>query len=213
MVKLKAEKRDIFGKKLASARSEGKVPAVMYGPKEDNTSYLIDSKEFSKVLKEAGESTVVSLDTAEGIKDVLIYSVDFHPVKGDPVHVDFYAVDKTKKVTVNVPIEFEGIAPAIKELGGILVKVLYEIEVEALPADLPHDIKVDVSSLTGLDSQILIKDITAPKGVEFLSEPDEVVAAIDVAKEEAEESAEGPDMESIEVEQKGKKEEDSEGDN
>lgn len=210
MQKLKADKRETFGKKLKALRETGKMPAVLYGPKEENTSLLLDTKEFSKVLKAAGESTVVTIETPDGNKDVLIYSVDFHPVSGLPIHTDLYAVDKTKKVTVQVPIEFVGLAPAIKELGGILVKVLYEIEVEALPQDLPHDIQVDVSSLVALDSQILVKDIVAPKGVEFLLEPEEVIAAIDVAKEEVEEATDAPDLSAIEVEKKGKQEEEGE---
>lgn len=209
MLKLKAEKRDIFGKDLAEVRKGGKMPAVLYGPKESNMSLLVETKEFAKILKEAGESTVVTIETPDGNKDVLIYSVDFQPVSGEPIHADLYAVDKTKKVTVSVPIEFEGIAPAIKELGGILVKVMHEIEVEALPQDLPHDIVVDVSGLTTLESQVLIKDLVPPKGVEFLAEAEEVVASIDVAKEEVEESAEAPDLSAIEVEKKGKQDEET----
>ena len=160
------------------------------------------------MLKEAGESTVVVLSGIGNTKEALIHDVDVDPITGEPRHADFYIIEKGKAVVVRVPLEFEGSAPAIKELGGTLVKTLHEIEIEALPANLPHNIVVDISSLIDFDSQILAQDIKLPDGVTLVTALTEVVALASEAKEEEEETEETatPDLESIEVEKKGKEE-------
>lgn len=214
MLKLAAEKREVFGKALKTPRTEGKLPVAVYGRagkgKSESHSYFVDTKTFSKVLREAGESTIVTLESPEGEKDVLIKEVSFHPTTGTPIHADFYIVDKTKKIEVNVPLEFEGESPAIKEFAGIVVKVMHELPVEALPKDLPHDIKVDLTKLVALDSQILVSDLELPAGVEAKVDVTEVVAAMTVAVEEPEAPAEPIDLSAIEVEKKGKKDEEGE---
>jgi len=206
MLKLKADRREVFGKTLQSERRAGRLPVVVYGRQTESQALFVDQKNFAKVLQTAGESTIVSLALPAGEQDVLIKDVVFHPLSGEPIHADFYVVEKGKKLSVSVPLVFDGVAPAVKELGGILIKVLHEVEVEALPKDLPHDLPVDLNLLTDLDSQVLIKDLKLPAGVEVKANPEEVVASITVAKEEPELS-EPIDLESIEVEKKGKKEE------
>ncbi len=209
MQKIMAEKRSVFGKKLKSVRLAGQMPAVLYGPKQETTSLLLNTKEFKKLLATAGESSMVTIDAGEVKADVLIHDVMVHPVSGEPLHADLYAVDKTKTVKVNVPLRFEGVASAVKDLGGTLVKVLYELEVEVLPMNIPHDIEVDISKLVSLDSQILVSDLSVPKDVTVLSAPEEVVASIAVAKDEPIETA-PVDLSAIEVEKKGKKVEEGE---
>ena len=211
MLELKVEKREELGKASKELGKAGKMPAVFYGPKEETTPITVPAKSFLNVWKEAGESTVVQLSGLGDPKDVLIHDVDVDPVSGDPRHVDFYVMEKGKKVTVSIPLEFEGEAPAVKELGGMIVKVLHELEIEALPKDLPHEIKIDVSVLENFDSQIQVKDLVLPEGVEATAEPEEVVVLAAEAKEEEEEIPAEVDLESIEVEQKGKKEEGDEG--
>ena len=130
------------------------MPAVFYGPKEETTPVTISEKDFVKVWREAGESSVIELSGVGDAKEVLIHEVDVDPVSGTPRHADFYVIEKGKKVTVGIPLTFEGVAPAVKELGGILVKVMHEIEIEVMPKDLPHDIVVDISSPKHFDSQI-----------------------------------------------------------
>lgn len=206
MLKLDAKSRDSYGKDLERARKAGDLPAVFYGRKDEATAVFVNAKDFKRVLKEAGESSIISLKTPAGDKDVLIKEVAFHPTSGEPIHVDFYAIEQNKTLEVEVPLVFEGVSPAVKELGGTLVKVLHELPIEALPKNLPHDITVDISVLTDLDSQILVKDLKLPAGVELRIDADEVVAAITVAKEE-EVVAEPIDISAIEVEKKGKKEE------
>lgn len=209
MFTLEIEKRDTIGKANKRLKS-GDLPAVYYGHKTKSTPITLSRQAFKKVLRGAGESSVVILKDKEG-KDtqVLIYGVDYDPVKSEPRHVDFYVVEKGEKVTVSVPVHFEGIPPAVKNLGGILVKVMHEIEIEAEPIDLPHSIIVDVNTLEAFDSKILIKDISFPKGVVSTEDEDEVVASISEPKEEKEETI-PVDLSAIEVEKKGKKEEEGE---
>lgn len=165
--------------------------------------------DFIKVWKEAGETSVVTLKGEEGEHEALIHDIDFDPVTETPRHADFYVFEKGHKLEVDVPIEFEGVSPAVKDLGGILIKVLYEIKVEAMPKDLPREIKVDISSLVNFESQILASDLKLPAGVELKESPEEVVALVSEPKEEKEEVP--VDLSAIEVEKKGKKEEEGEG--
>lgn len=204
--KLKAQKRDVFGKNLKKVRESGMVPVVVYGAKQAATPLLVEVKEFAKVLNQAGESSIVSLEMDGASQDVLIHEVQNHPIKGQPIHADFYVVEQDKKIEVDVPLVFEGVSPAVKELGGNLVKVLHELSIEALPKDLPHDIKVDISALSDLDSQILVKDIKVPSGVTILDEAEEVVASISEAGEEVAVEETPIDLSQIEVEKKGKQE-------
>ncbi len=206
MLSLTAEKR-VSTDKLDALRKAGKIPAVFYGPKEVSTSVSLDAKEFAKVWKKAGESSVVILKDATGTEhETLIHEVDIHPLSGEVRHADFYVIEKGKKVEVSVPLTFAGISPAVKDKAGILVKVHREIEIEAAPRDLPHDLTVDISKLVELTDVIKAKDLTLPKGVELKINPEEVIASIAEAKEEVEEAPAAIDMSAIEVEKKGKEE-------
>lgn len=194
-----------------SVRKEGNIPAVFYGPKEASQSISISSADFLKVYDEAGESSIVTLKSGSEEHDVLIHDVQFDPVKSTPIHADFYVIEKGKKVNVDVSLVFEGVAPAEKSMGGVLVKVMHELEIEALPKDLPHEIKVDISPLVDFDTVIYAKDITLPEGVELITDPEETVVLVQEPKEEEETPVTAPDLDSIKVEEKGKKEDDSEG--
>ncbi len=205
MLNITAEKRSIFGKELKSERQAGKLPVIVYGDKKDALPLFVQIGEFKKLLAKAGESTVLTVKTPDGDKDVLIQEVAWHPVTSEPLHADFYVVDKTKLLEINVPLTFTGVAPAVKDLAGILVKVLHELSIEVLPMNIPHEIEVDISKLINLDSQILVKDLKVSKEVKVLNNLDDVVAAISVAKEEVVEEA-PVDLSAIEVEKKGKKE-------
>ncbi len=202
MITLSAEKRDIKTS-VEDLRKAGKLPAVFYGPKEKSTSISISMKEFIKAFRQAGESSVIILKEGNEEHETLIYDVDVHPLTGAPRHADFYVIEKGKKVKVHVPLAYEGVSPAVKDLGGILVKVLRELEIEASPKDLPHELKVDITSLVELSSVITAKDIKIPATVTLIANPDEIVASIAEAKEEVEE-VKPIDMSAIEVEKKGK---------
>ena len=209
MVQLHAEQRTVFGKKLHELRAKGKLPVVVYGPKEANTSYTVDSKEFGKVWRKAGESTIVSLFVDGTEKDVLIHDVALDPLTDLPIHADLYAVEKGVAIRVSVPLEFEGIAPAVKNLSGVLVKVLHEVEVEAMARSLPHSLTVDVSGLATFEDRVTVANIKLPEGVTIVEpQQEEVVALVTPPKEEVEETA-PVDLSKIEVEKKGKKEEEA----
>ncbi len=203
MTVLTAQKRG--SENPRAARRSGLVPAVVYGRKEKSTPVAIPLADFEKAYHEAGESTVVTLEGLGEPKDVLIHEVSYDALSGLPIHIDLYAIEKGQTVTVSVPLQFDGASPAVKDLGGILVKVMHELEVTAQPKDLPHSISVDISKLETLESQIHVRDVALPPGVEAEAEPDEVVAMISVAVEEKEEAP--VDLSAIEVEKKGKKEE------
>ena len=207
MLTLRAEIRNKTDK-LEQIRKAGKVPAVFYGKKEASTAISIPKIDFLKVWKEAGESSVITLETPKGIKESLIQDVDLDPITGIPRHADFYVFEKGHKVEVELSLEFTGISPAVKDLGGMFVKVLYKLKVEAMPKDLPHGINVDISSLVNFGDQILAQDIVLPPGIKLREHPEEVVALVSAPREEKEdEAAEPVDLSEIEVEKKGKEEE------
>ncbi len=195
--------------KLGSLRSNGQVPAVVYGARVENTSISVPSAQFEKILKIVGESGTVVLELGDTGKkiDVLIHDVQVDPVKSYPIHIDFLAIDMNKPIEVHVPIEFIGLAQAEKDSLGVLVKVLHEFEIKALPKDLPHNIEVDITNLANLGDQIHAKDIKLPSGVELKTDADEVVALIAAVREEKVEEEAPVDLSTIEVEKKGKKEE------
>jgi len=203
---LTVEARDTKGKKLAALRTEGKLPGVVYGPKEKATPLLVDRVAFEKMLKEAGESSVIRLEGLDTPKEVLVHDVAFDPTRGGAIHVDFYAIEAGKELTLHVPLEFIGEAPALKQ-GGTLTKVLHEIEVTCVPANLPQHIDVDISTLDSMEAQIHVKDLVIPKGVTVENDPEDVVVLVQAVAEEVEAAPAEIDMASIEVEKKGKTEE------
>lgn len=191
-------------------RREGLVPAVVYGRSEASTPIAVDRKTFEKLFNEAGESTVITLTGLGADKQALIHDIEVDPVSGATMHADFYAIEKGQTVTVSVPLEFDGVSPAVKDLGGILTKVMHELEIEVDPAELPQHITVDVSGLATLEDQIKIKDLVLPASAKSTVDPDEVVAMISVAEEEPAEAAPAADISSIEIsEERGKKEEET----
>lgn len=214
MTTLSVEKRSQAGKQLNELRSAGRVPAVVYGPKDEPISVSFTALELEQILAREGESSVITLSGDDVEKDVLIQDIQMHPLRDSIEHVDFYVIDKTKKIETEVPLEFTGEAPAVKSLGGTLVKVMHEIEIRSLPTEIPQNIEVDISSLEDFDSSILVKDLKLPEGVEPVTDPEETVAIAEAPREEEpEEPEEEMNLEDIEVEQKGKEasEEESEG--
>jgi large subunit ribosomal protein L25 len=200
-ITLKVEKRDVKAP-VDALRNAGKMPAVFYGKKEASTPISIAVVDFIKAYRHAGESTVVTLK-GEGIEvESLIHDLDLHPVTGKPLHADFYVFEKGKKIKVGVPLDFVGVSPAVKDLGGSLVKVLHDLEIQALPKDLPHKIEVHINTLVDFKSVIAAKDIKLPHGVELALNPEEIVASVYEPKEEIEVAP--VDLTAIEVEKKGK---------
>jgi large subunit ribosomal protein L25 len=202
MLTLTVEKRNKDTKNEALKKAQ-KIPAIYYGPKQASTSVALDLKDFRKVWKVAGESQVIILKDGSEEHEALIHEVDVHPVSQVPRHVDFYVIEKGKKVSVKIPLVFEGVSPAVKDKGAILVKVMRDVEVEAAPRDLPHEVKVDISSLVEFGDVIHAKDLNLGKNVLLKVNLDEVVASVSEAKEEVVEAV-PVDLSQIEVEAKGK---------
>ena len=207
MFNLVVEKR-VSGKKVKNSRLAGYLPAVVYGAKISAIPISVSAKDFGLVFKKAGESSVVTLDVEGKKVPTLIHDVSYHPVSGAVLHADFLAIDIHQAIRVNVPLEFTGVAPAEK-LGGVVVKVMHEVEVEGLPDKLPHAISVSLEKLVDLESQILVADLVLPADIKTHAKPNEVVAAISVTKEESDLAAEPVDLSKIEVEKRGKKEEEA----
>lgn len=186
-LELKSEKREIFGKKVKTLRNKGLVPAVVYGGK-DNVPLILKLDDFKKVFKNSGETALVRLfiDSSASAKNVLIYNVSHNPVTSEINHIDFREVEMDEKITAKVPLVFFGNSLAVSDLGGVLVKAIHELQVRALPSDLPHQIEVDISSLKTFDDNILVKDIKIYKNVEILDNISTSVASVVPPRSEAE---------------------------
>jgi len=226
--------REKFGKAVKYLRREGLIPAELYGHGVKNLHLAVVAKDFSKILKEAGTSTVVNLlidsdpsapkahppsaetssrqrrgspeAAGQGKRPALIHDVVRDYLTDSVIHVDFYQVKMDEKIKAKVVLEFLGSAPAVKDQGGILNKVMSEVEVEALPAALPHSLSVDLSVLDELNKSIYIKDLSIPGEVEVLVEPETVVATVTPPIVEEEKVEEGPvDVGDVKVETEEKK--------
>ena len=204
MISLSVKERKEKGKNAKKTREKGFIPAVLYGPKiKENRLLEVEKKAFQEVYKEAGESSLISLEIEKENKKypVLIYEVQIQPLSGEIVHIDFYQPSLDEEVETTVPLVFEGLAPAVKELGGTLIKNISEIEVKALPLKLPKEIKVNVETLKTFDDEITIADLKVPEGVKIIKEPGEAVALV-VPPEKVEEELEKPVEEEIEEAEK-----------
>jgi large subunit ribosomal protein L25 len=169
------EKKD--GKKIAEKKQ---IPAILYGRGLKNKMLWVDYLDFSRIYGEVGESTLVELSVDGDGQDhrVLIYDVQQDPVTDEFSHADFYQVKMDEEIETEVELEFVGEAPAVKELGGVLVKNMDTIEVKCLPGDLPGDIIVDISKLKTFDDHIYVKDLPISDKVKIDVDPETVVALV-----------------------------------
>ncbi len=208
-IELQAARREVVGRKVRHLRNEGLIPAVLYGKDQESVSLQVPVGEFSRVMKEAGESTLVYLTVDGDTYPTIIHDISLDPVTGTYLHADFYKVNLKEKITAEIPVVFTGESPAVKNLGGIFVRNISELEVEALPTDLPHELTVDISRLAALGDQLTVKDIVLPAGVTVEAGPDEVIALVQepMSEEELKESLEAPttSVEDVEIEKKEEK--------
>lgn len=184
--KLKAEVRTVTGKKVKNLRKQGILPATIYGKDFEPVSIQVVDKEIEKIFSETGESGLVEIELEGKSIPILFRNPQYHPVLGNLMHVDCYKVNLKEKITTHVPIEFIGESMAVKT-GNIMVPVLNEVEVEALPADLPEKIEVDISKLETLESVITVADLVVEKDkVEIKNAADQVIAKVEEPKAEEE---------------------------
>lgn len=175
---LSAQPRKLVGRKVKNLRRQGLVPATVYGKKVKSASVSVKHEDFAKVYKEAGESGLVELSLEKEVKPVLIHNVQLDPVKGTPIHVEFFQVDLKENVQTRVPVEFVGEPVAVSNKVGVLLTIHDEVEVEALPTDLPEKLTIDVSALSEVDQEVKVKDLKAPAGVTILDEAELTLAKI-----------------------------------
>jgi len=215
MLSLSAKARQTLGKtQVRTLREKGILPAILYGPEIKPISLEVNLKEFEKIYQKARESSLISLKVDQKKFSVLIQEVARDPLTSRSIHVDFYQPRLEEEVEVTVPIIFEGEAPAVKNLGGTLVKNISQLEVKALPRKLPQEIRVDISRLKSFEDNILVKDLQPAEGggVKISRAPEEVLAFV-APPEKIEEELEKPieekveEVEKVEKEKKGEEEE------
>ncbi len=182
-IALKAEEREILGKKVKNLRSQGLIPAHVFGKNLATEHVSVKALDFKRVYDEAGETGLIDLKIgAEKVRPVLIRGVQLDPVRDNLLHIDFYQVNLLEKVRVSVPIEIFGEeAEAVHTGEAVVIQPISEIEVEALPADLPEKITVDITSLKAIDDAILVSSLNIPEGVTVLADPEAVVVKLDSA--------------------------------
>ncbi|WKZ25346.1 MAG: 50S ribosomal protein L25 [bacterium] len=179
-IKLKTEKREVVGRKVKTLRKAGKIPANIFGKNIKSETIVVDAKEFREVFKTAGETQLIDL----GGRSVLVSKVQVHPVSGDMLHIDFRQVDLKEKIEAKIPVELIGESPAEKQNLGTVVQQLDEIEVEALPTDLPENIVVDQSILAEVDQAIYVKDIKLDSKVTVITDGESIVAKVEPPQKE-----------------------------
>lgn len=188
---LTAETRKITGKQVKKLRREGILPANVYGKDIKSQSLQLPLVDFQKVFSEAGETGVVDLKIGSDTIPVLIHNLHTD-YRNTPLHADFFKVNLKEKVSAMVPVEISGEPIAVTDNIGLLEKITNEVEVEALPTDLPENVPVNVEHLALVGDQITVGDLKAPEQITILSDPNLVIIKIGelVSKEAAEQAAE-----------------------
>lgn len=185
-ITLKAQERGI-PEKSRHLRRTGRIPAIYYGHGKPNRLLHVDSHQFKRVFDRAGENTVIELELGSEKFPVLIYEVQFDPVSDRVQHVDFMHVDMEKEVTTSVKVLLTGVAPAVKNLGGILDIHKHELRIRCLPKDLIHEIAVDILPLADFHTAIHVKDLVIPPGIKILDKPEDTVVTVAPPRKEEEE--------------------------
>ncbi len=215
MTTLSATKRTVTGKHVKTLRRTGQIPGVLYGHGVAPLSVTVQRVELGATYREAGESALVDfvVEGATPVK-VLIKDVQLHPLRSTIEHVDFHQIRMDEKLITEIPLKFIGESPAVKSLGGTLIRNIVHLKVECLPQDLVHEIIVDISSLTEFNKGLEVKDLVIPKGLKVMAPADEMVVLVAAPRTEAElESIKGEvkeDVSQVVKVEKDKKEDDSE---
>jgi large subunit ribosomal protein L25 len=211
---LQASRRTVTGKAVDHVRKAQHVPAVMYGHGVESVNLEVDAIALLKLIRQAGTSSLVDLSIDGGAPTkVLIHAVQHHPTRPDILHVDFYQVRMTEKLETDIELNLIGESAAVKEMGGILVRSMDKVKVSCLPGDLVHSIDVDIAALKTFEDRIRVADIVAPKGITIMENPEEIVATVSQPRTEAELASLNEevkvDVANVEVEKKGKTDEEA----
>ena len=186
-VNLKATARELLGKKVKILRQQGQIPAVVYGKKFEPISILLDRKEFLTVAKTAGEATIINLEIGgKETVNTLMRKIQRHPVSDEIIHVDLYKIDMSQEIETEIPLEFEGVSPAVEDLEGNLITNKDSIHVKCKPDKLVSQIVVKLENLKTFDDLIHVKDLAIPEGIEVLDETEDVIAQVTPPRSEEE---------------------------
>ncbi len=177
-IQIKARPRSILGKKVKALRRQGKLPAVVYGAGIEPIPLELDARDAARVMAQVGSSTLIDLEVDGKTYKALVREVQRDVITKEMIHLDFLNVAMDVKIKTVVPVELMGEAPAVRDLGGVLVTGLSEIEVEALPSDLPDRITVDLEALQEFNDSITVGDLYLGEGVTVLTDPDEAIANV-----------------------------------
>lgn len=185
---LNAEKRTVLGSKVKKLRRQGLVPANLFGKTIESQAIEVKAVDFNRVYKEAGETSLiwVKVGGEEKERPTLVTSVHFNPITGDKLHVDFHQVNLKEKVSANVPVEITGESELINTNVAVLSQSLNEIEVEALPTDIPESIVFDISSLKEIGDQLKVSDAKVAEGIEIKTDPEQMVVSLQEPQKEEE---------------------------
>lgn len=177
---LKADKRTILGSKVKQLRRTGVVPANLFGKTIDSQAIQVNSVDFNRVYKEAGETSLiwVQVEGEEKERPTLVTSVHYNPVTGNKLHIDFHQVNLKEKVTANVPVEIIGESELVTSNLAVLSQSLNEIEVEALPTDIPENITFDITSLKAIGDVLKVSDAKVSSEVEIKTDPEQIVVVL-----------------------------------
>jgi large subunit ribosomal protein L25 len=211
-IKLTASRRGVIGKKVKLLRKDGQLPAVIYGQNMDPLSVTLDLRETTKILRDVGRSSVLTIEVEGEEINALVRERQREVITGEYLHIDFLAISLTEKVRTQVGIVLEGESLAIKEFNAVLITGLDRLDIECLPGDLPERIVVDISSITGIGDGIYVKDLVISDKVDVFEDPDDmIVVATAPSLVEEEEVVEEEELEEEELEpeviEKGKREE------
>lgn len=177
-MQLKAIPRQPLGKRSRRLGREGKLPAIVYGHNTEPTPITLDKLEFQKVFVKSGRTHLVDLAIDGRTEKVLVREIQTHPRRLGPIHVDFYQVNLQEKIEVEVPVHLTGESAPVKQGDGDVLQPLHAIRIECLPADIPESFVVDISPLDEIEMEIRVSELTVPKGVTVLEDPEELVVKI-----------------------------------
>ncbi len=185
---LEAQKRTDTGSRLVALRAKGLVPAILYGKGKENINLAVEKNAFNRIFRQTGETSLLELAIAGESQphNVLIHDLQNDPVSDEPIHADFYEVRMDEEIETEVPLVFIGEAPAVKDLEGTLITNKTAVAVKCLPANIPHEITVNIAKLATFEDSIKVSDLQIPANIELLTDPEETIAIVNPPRSEEE---------------------------
>ena len=214
-IRLELEPRLVTGKKVKQLRRAGTIPVHLYGPGEEPRSLQCENRQLLRVLALAGSTNPVNLTIKGegGEKLAFAREIQWSPIRSELLHVDFMTVSVTEKVTAQVPINLVGESPAARETGGSVAQALYNLDVEALPLEIPNEVVIDLSQLVETSSVVRAGDLPLDSNVTLITDPDAMVVRVDAGRlaMERAESADESEVADVDAAEESESSEESSG--